>query len=380
VVVDLPGVGENFHDHVLTGVIRETTRDVPPGHQNLSEAALFLQSDPTGQGPDLQLAFVHVPFDIIIGAQHPNAVSILPGVVQPRSRGWVRLRSADPHDPPAINPNYLSDPLDVARLAEGVRLARRIFSTRAFAPWVGCELLPGKQVGDSDEALEAFVRERADSYHHQVGSCKMGTDQGGVVDLELKVRMIEGLRVADASIMPRVPSSNCHAAVLAIAERAAALLKKATHSSSREPPTMTAWFSHIALNCRDPLALERFYARHFGFRRARVVPLPGGGQIVFIKAGFMYLELFQAVGTRPQSPPTKDGFEFPGVRHIAFQVDNVEAVVAALRAEGRTVTLGPLDFSAFIPGWKSAWVADPEGNIVEISQGYVDQPSPPAAP
>jgi glyoxylase I family protein len=142
----------------------------------------------------------------------------------------------------------------------------------------------------------------------------------------------------------------------------------------------TAWFSHVALNCRDPLVVERFYTRHFGFRRARVVPLPDGSQIVFIKAGFVYLELFPAEGERPVLPPTADGYHFPGTRHLAFQVDDVDAAVAALTADGRTVTLGPLDFGGFIPGWKTAWVADPEGNIVEVSQGFVDQPTPPPLP
>jgi glyoxylase I family protein len=139
----------------------------------------------------------------------------------------------------------------------------------------------------------------------------------------------------------------------------------------------TVWFSHVALNCQDPATVERFYARHFGFRRARVVSLPDGGQIVFLKAGFVYLELFKAEGARPSPPPTADGYHFPGVRHLAFQVDDVDPVLASLKAEGRAVTLGPIDFGSFIPGWRTAWVADPEGNIVEVSQGFVDQPQPP---
>jgi len=225
ITTHLPGVGENFHNHVLTGVIREATQPVPPPHLNLSECALFYKSRPDNPGPDMQMAFVHVPFDLIIGTQHPNAVSILPGVVQPASRGWVRLADHDPLAPQAVNPNYLSAPEDAARLADGVRLARRLFASRAFAPWVGQELLPGPQVEDRD--LERFVRARADSYHHQAGSCKMGTDPLAVVDPQLRVRGLRGLRVADASVMPRVPSGNCHTAILAIAERAADLMKQA---------------------------------------------------------------------------------------------------------------------------------------------------------
>lgn len=138
---------------------------------------------------------------------------------------------------------------------------------------------------------------------------------------------------------------------------------------------MSLVFSHVALNCRDPLATERFYSRHFGFRRARVIPL-GAEQIVFVKSGAVYLELFQAKGDAPGAAPEKDGPGYNGVRHIAFQVDDVAATLAAMGAEA-DVTLGPLDFGDFIPGWKTAWVRDPDGNIVEISQGYTDQENPP---
>jgi glyoxylase I family protein len=138
---------------------------------------------------------------------------------------------------------------------------------------------------------------------------------------------------------------------------------------------MSLVFSHVALNCRDPLATERFYVRHFGFRRARVIPL-GAEQIVFLKAGSVYLELFQGKGLAPGTAPEKDGPGYPGVRHIAFQVTDVEATLAAMGADAH-VTLGPLDFGAFIPGWRTAWVTDPDGNIVEISQGYTDQDDPP---
>jgi len=134
-------------------------------------------------------------------------------------------------------------------------------------------------------------------------------------------------------------------------------------------------FSHVALACNDPLAVERFYTRYFGFRRARVIPL-GQEQLVFIKSGDIYLELFQAKEESPVPRPEKDGPWYPGWRHIAFQVDDINAKLVELGQDAR-VTLGPLDFSDFIPGWQTVWVADPEGNIVEISQGYVDQPDPP---
>ncbi|HHW78100.1 MAG TPA: NAD(P)-binding protein [Xanthomonadaceae bacterium] len=224
VVAALPGVGENFHNHVLTGVIQATARPVPPGNLNLSEAALFYKSDPAQSGPDIQIAFVHVPFDIIVGQQNPNSVSILPGVVRPTSRGWVRLASGNPLDKPLVNPNYLGTEDDARRLVDAVKRARDIFATRAFAEWVGSELLPGPGVS-TDAQLREFVRQRADSYHHQAGSCKMGTDELAVVDSDLNVRGLERLRVVDASVMPVVPSGNCHAGILMVAEKCADLIK-----------------------------------------------------------------------------------------------------------------------------------------------------------
>jgi glyoxylase I family protein len=134
-------------------------------------------------------------------------------------------------------------------------------------------------------------------------------------------------------------------------------------------------FSHIALNCRDPIATEKFYTRHFGFRRARVIPL-GDDQIVFLKLGETYLELFRSRGESPSPAPDKDGYTFPGTRHLAFQVDGVDAKISQMGAEAK-VTLGPLSFNDFIPGWRTVWISDPDGRIIEISQGFTDQPAPP---
>jgi choline dehydrogenase len=222
--VGLPGVGENFHNHVLTGVIQEAVQPVPPAHENLSESALFCKSNPGWNGPDLQIAFVHVPFDIIVGYGHPNGISILPGVVRPMSRGWIRLASGDPLAYPQVHPNYLGAAADLERMVQGVSLARDIFATTAFSGWVKQELLPGPDV-QTDAELRAFVRGRVDSYHHQVGSCRMGLDELAVVDPHLRVYGVEGLRVADASVMPTVTSGNCHTGVLMIGERAADFIK-----------------------------------------------------------------------------------------------------------------------------------------------------------
>ena len=133
-------------------------------------------------------------------------------------------------------------------------------------------------------------------------------------------------------------------------------------------------FSHVALACREPIVTERFYQQYFGFRRARVVPLPDGGEIVLLKMQdcLFYLELFKATETSPVALPVKDGPMYPGIRHLAFKVVDVDAKLAEIGEQAK-VTLGPASFEAFIPGWKTVWIADPDGNIVEISQGFTDQ-------
>jgi glyoxylase I family protein len=134
----------------------------------------------------------------------------------------------------------------------------------------------------------------------------------------------------------------------------------------------------MGLACRDPLRLEAFYTRHFGFERARVILL-GAEQIVFIRCGNAYLELFQAKGDAPAPAAEGAGPEYPAWRHLAFTVYDVDAKLHEMGTDAR-VTLGPISFDDFIPGWRTVWVADPEGNIIEISQGYVDQDRPPPLP
>jgi glyoxylase I family protein len=137
----------------------------------------------------------------------------------------------------------------------------------------------------------------------------------------------------------------------------------------------TLSFSHIAIACKDPLAVERFYVKHFGFTRARVY-LPGPDQVVVIKSGALWLELFPAKEEAPVPPAGEDGHWYPGWRHIAFLVDDLDAKLAEMGSEAK-ITLGPLDMSQFVPGMRVAWVADPEGNIVELNQGYIDEANPP---
>ncbi|MBV9386087.1 MAG: VOC family protein [Chroococcidiopsidaceae cyanobacterium CP_BM_ER_R8_30] len=137
-------------------------------------------------------------------------------------------------------------------------------------------------------------------------------------------------------------------------------------------------FSQVALTCKDPIATEEFYSKHFGFKRARVAKLSDGDQIVFIKMGdsAFYFELFQAKEELPIAPPTRDGYQFPSVRHLAFKVNDVDAKLAEM-GDAAKITLGPLNFDTYVPGWRTVWMADPDGRIVEISQGFADEQNPP---
>ena len=138
-------------------------------------------------------------------------------------------------------------------------------------------------------------------------------------------------------------------------------------------------FSHIGLVCDDPQATEEFYTKYFSFRRVRTLG-DGNDQVVFLKMEHCsaMLELFQSKEPSPAPTATGAGPEYPGVRHLAFQVDDVNAKLAEI-GKAAPVTQEPLDFDGFIPGWRTAWIADPDGRIVEISQGYYDErPATPA--
>ena len=134
---------------------------------------------------------------------------------------------------------------------------------------------------------------------------------------------------------------------------------------------MKPHWSHVALNCRDQQATEGFYRKWFGFERARVVPL-GGQQIVFLRQGDVYLELFHTTASAINEP-TADGSQNAGaVRHIAFQTDDLAAFLTRI-GDTVPISLGPLSFDNFIPGWRSVWLVDPDGVLVEVSQGYRDE-------
>jgi choline dehydrogenase len=219
----LPGVGENFHNHVLVPVICAASQRIPDPTQGMSEAALFYKSEPGWPGPDIQMAFVHGDPRQVDQPDRQSVMVMLPGLVRPASRGWLRLASADPMAAPLIHPNYLACESDFQRLTDAVRMARRLYGTYALGAWVRAEVLPGPDY--PHERLGDYVRQFAESYHHQCGSCRMGLDAMAVVDPRLRVHGIDGLRVADASVMPAVPSGNCHAAIVMIGEKVADLIK-----------------------------------------------------------------------------------------------------------------------------------------------------------
>ena len=144
-------------------------------------------------------------------------------LTRPESRGSMRLRSADPFDPPLIDPNYLAEESDLRRARESIKRVRSIFEQPAYQPFLGNKQFPGAEVR-SDAQIDRYLRETAVGDNHAVGTCRMGTDDDAVVDEKLRVRGLENLSIADASVMPVVVSGNTNAPVVMIAERAAEFL------------------------------------------------------------------------------------------------------------------------------------------------------------
>ncbi len=223
VVHDLPGVGRNLHDHPLCGVVYEATQPIPTGATNHAETSLLWRSAEELPGPDMQIMFIHVPFHAPHLEAPANSFTLGVACI-PEARGSVRIADADPHTPPLIDPDYLGAEADVARIVEGIRTARRIVATDAFADWRGAEVLPGPDV-TTDEELRRFAARATGTYFHPVGTCRMGTDPDAVVDPELRVHGLTGLRVADASVMPTVVCVNTNAATIMIGESAADLVR-----------------------------------------------------------------------------------------------------------------------------------------------------------
>jgi choline dehydrogenase len=235
VVRDLPGVGKNLQDHprvALTYASRkplglsDTEREqaereyeehrTGPLSSNGVASGAFARLSPDEPAPSLQ---------IMLTANPPaSAYSVHTVLTHPRSRGWLRLRTSDPAEPPIIQANYLADERDLDGLVGGLEVARRIAAANALSEYRGEELGPGDG-GWEREALRDYIRENVVTFFHPVGTCRMGSDEDAVVDAELRVRGVEGLRVIDASVMPTLLSGATHAATVMIAEKGADLLR-----------------------------------------------------------------------------------------------------------------------------------------------------------
>jgi choline dehydrogenase-like flavoprotein len=221
VSVDLPDVGSHLEDHLLlAGVAYSARQEVPRSHYNHADAMLYVPNRDPRESPDLLIMCLSIPFVLpSVGKLAPPAYVLVPCLMKPRSRGSVRLASADTSTPALIDPNYLQDSLDRDVLVEGVRLAREIGSTTAFADWRVDEVYPGARSVSLGE-IHTFISRAANSFHHPVGTCRIGK----VVDDTLHVKGIAGLRVVDASVMPGIPQAVINAATIAVAERASDLI------------------------------------------------------------------------------------------------------------------------------------------------------------
>ncbi len=254
VVADLPGVGENLQDHyVMTTTFRlkagtvsvneltkgarfvgETLKYVfqRKGLLTLSAAhiAAFCKSRPDLASPDIQFHILPATMDVEklmheqkMELEGQPGLTIAPCQVRPESRGSIRIRSADPTVYPAITPNYLSDPLDQEVVVASLKWARRIAAQPALSAWIDHEMMPGPDF-QSDEMLLEYARMAGTTIYHPVGTCQMGHGPRAVVDPQLKVIGVEGLRVVDASVMPRLISGNTNAPTIMIAEKAADMI------------------------------------------------------------------------------------------------------------------------------------------------------------
>ena len=254
VVADVPGVGENLQDHYLSGVRYRlkagtlTVNQMSKGGRLAAEAmkyllfrkglltlsaahvAAFCKSRPDLAGPDIQFHILPATMDLEklfleqkMELEDAPGMTIAPCQLRPESRGWIRIKSADPSTYPAIFANYLSDPLDQEVAVAGLKWARKIAEQPAIAKYVDHEMNPGPGF-ESDEVLLEYARATGSTLYHPVGTCQMGAGPMAVVDDQLRVRGVSGLRVVDASIMPRLVSGNTNAPTIMIGEKGAAMI------------------------------------------------------------------------------------------------------------------------------------------------------------
>jgi choline dehydrogenase len=227
VVCDIPEVGRNLQDHMLLGVGYECPVDLP-APALLAEAGLFAHTRPgmAAASPDLQYFFGPVKFVPQQYLTDGPGFTFAPILARPHSRGQVTLASADARDNARVDPNYLSNEVDLEVLEYGIRFARELVATAPFRGFRGREIAPGDQVTDR-AGLRAYIRAAASTVWHACGTCRMGRDDASVVDPRLRVRGLDNLRVADASVMPRLVNGNPNAAIMMIGEKAADMISNA---------------------------------------------------------------------------------------------------------------------------------------------------------
>jgi choline dehydrogenase len=220
---DLPGVGQNLQDHFSSPVIWESDGPIPgPTVQGL-EAQVFARTGPGMLVPDVQPIFMSFVYGFISGPLPEHGFSTVSQILHPHSRGEVTLRSTNPTDAPLIDPRVLSEPHDLEVLVDNMFMIREIGAQSALQKFIKAEARPGPDVRTREEMRE-YVRSTTVSGHHQVGTARIGVDSQAVVDPQLRVHGLRGLRVADASVMPTLPTGNTNAPSLMIGERAADLI------------------------------------------------------------------------------------------------------------------------------------------------------------
>src|SRR5215468_2854503 len=226
-VVGLPGVGRNLQDHLwIRGLCFEAKHPLPAPNNNLGGSTCFWKSRPALGRPDLMFVPVQVPLvSDEVAARYPippNTFAIFPCLVRPLSRGYLRMRSTEPNGPLEIQPNFLAEQADVDALASGVELGLDIASQPSYLDLIKRWIVPTERM--SRKHTVEFTRQTCLSYLHPVGTCAMGQDRDAVVDAELRVRGVDGLRIADASVMPTTPAANTNAASIMIGEFVSRLL------------------------------------------------------------------------------------------------------------------------------------------------------------
>lgn len=234
VVAAVPGVGRNLHDHVLLPVVFDLARSVPFPRPISTPAGLFCKSSSGWMTPDLELIWMPTTFEISKSDESDGLMIVL-ALQRPLSRGTLRLASAKPLDTPLVDPNYFASVSDLDRLVQGVRIAREIFASIALASWVKAERTPGS-TAQADAQLRETIRQQAISQWHPAGSCRMGLDDLAVVDPELRVHGVDGLRVVDTSVMPSVVGCHSQAAVMMMAERASDLIQSLIGTNTAPTP------------------------------------------------------------------------------------------------------------------------------------------------